>query len=411
MNHKLLPLGWYSVSHNISMGIAACRKSTSESTAICSSRTAVACAVVLLVERQRSSSSLNLSSYGPPCEPVPRSRPDAGLGLLLLLVVFAGFALPVEVLVAESFLEDSPGTRIESPILEPKVDMILFASARHLGHSAGFPASLIGRINSNSFWHVGQKYSYTAIRDTLPDLYGSVHSASIIPPDISLNMEEDALDSCRTPTGCRAVDRNSRFEILISLWHTGLVAELDFGSVLLIAIGLSADCFAVALGASTSAKGSWYLQMLRVSLAFGVSQAVMPVLGWLAGKTLVNLISDYDHWVAFALLLIIGGRMIWESCHSKESEAADKDFSRGLTLLTLAVATSIDALAVGLSFAFLRVNIAMAVLTIGGVAFLITGVGFLAGRKAGKLLGERAETLGGIILIGIGIRILLTHLL
>jgi len=258
---------------------------------------------------------------------------------------------------------------------------------------------------------VEQRYSYKATYLTLPDRVDSVCSTSIIPPDLSLNMEEDALESCSTPAGCRAVDRNSRFEILVSLWHTGLVAELDFGSVLLIAIGLSADCFAVALGASTSAKGSSYLQMLRVSLAFGVSQAVMPVLGWLAGKTLVNLISDYDHWVAFALLLIIGGRMIWESFHSKESEAADKDFSRGLTLLTLAVATSIDALAVGLSFAFLRVNIAMAVFTIGGVAFLITGVGFLAGRKAGKLLGERAETLGGIILIGIGLRILLTHLL
>ena len=131
----------------------------------------------------------------------------------------------------------------------------------------------------------------------------------------------------------------------------------------------------------------------------------------MAGKTLVNLISDYDHWVAFALLLIIGSRMIWESFHSKEGEAADRDFSKGTMLLTLAVATSIDALAVGLSFAFLSVNIVMAVLTIGGVAFLITGVGFLAGRKAGKLLGERAETFGGIILIGIGIRILLTHLL
>lgn len=137
----------------------------------------------------------------------------------------------------------------------------------------------------------------------------------------------------------------------------------------------------------------------------------MPVLGWLAGKTLVNLISDYDHWVAFGLLLIIGGRMIWESLRSKKSEAPDRDISKGFTLLILAVATSIDALAVGLSFAFLSVNMAMAVLTIGGVAFLITGVGFLVGRKASQVLGERAETVGGIILIAIGIRILLTHLL
>ena len=203
----------------------------------------------------------------------------------------------------------------------------------------------------------------------------------------------------------------SRFEIATSLWHTGTVDRLDFGSVLLIAAGLSADCFAVALGASTSGKGYSYVQMLRVCLAFGAAQTVMPVLGWLGGKTLVNLISNYDHWVAFGLLLIIGGRMIWESFHSKEDETKERDFSKGLPLLTLAVATSIDALAVGISFAFLSVNIVVAVLTIGVVCFLITGLGFLAGRKAGQVLGERAETIGGIILIGIGIRILLAHLL
>jgi hypothetical protein len=187
MNHKLLPLGWYSASQDISMGIAACRESTSESTAIRSSRTAVVCAAVLLVDRQRSRSSLNLSSYGPPCEPVLRSRPDAGLDLLLLLVVFAGFALTVGVLVPEPFLKGSLGTCIESPVLDPKLDTSLRASALHMGHSAGFSASLIGRINSNSFWHVEQRYSYTAIRNTLPDLDGSVHSASIIPPDLNLN--------------------------------------------------------------------------------------------------------------------------------------------------------------------------------------------------------------------------------
>ena len=189
------------------------------------------------------------------------------------------------------------------------------------------------------------------------------------------------------------------------------MSGLDFGSVLLIAVGLSADCFAVALAASTSARGASRLDALRVCLAFGVAQAVMPVLGWLAGKTLVDLISGYDHWLAFALLLIVGGRMIWESFRGEESEARERDFSKGFTLVVLAVATSIDALAVGLSFAFLSVSIVVPVLTIGVVAALITGVGFLVGRKAGRVLGERAETLGGIILIAIGLRILLSHLL
>lgn len=187
--------------------------------------------------------------------------------------------------------------------------------------------------------------------------------------------------------------------------------ELDFGSILFIAIALSLDCFAVALGASTSAKVVSRFQIVRVALAFGIFQAVMPVLGWLAGKTLVDLISDYDHWVAFGLLVLIGGRMIWESFHSKANEGKERDFSKGLVLLTLAVATSIDALAVGVSFAFLSVNIAVAAFTIGIVCFVITGVGFLVGRKAGQVLGERAETIGGIILIGIGIRILLSHIL
>ena len=189
------------------------------------------------------------------------------------------------------------------------------------------------------------------------------------------------------------------------------MASVDFGSVLVIAIGLSADCFAIALGASTSAKGASRLQALRVALAFGVAQAVMPVVGWLAGKTVVNLISDYDHWVAFALLFIIGARMIWESFHPKDGKAERRDFSKGLVLLTLAVATSIDALAVGLSFAFLKVNITLAVLTIGVVAFLITMIGFLLGRKVGQVMGERAETVGGIVLIAIGLRILLSHVL
>ena len=270
--------------------------------------------------------------------------------------------------------------------------------------------SLIGRINSNPFRHAGQRYSYKAIRHALrigQRLLLRRHYTTQSQPQ---NGNRHRGGVCNTGAVAE-VYRSSGLEIAISLWQTGRVDRLDFGSVLLIAIGLSADCFAVALGASTSGKGYSYFQMFRVCLAFGVAQAMMPVLGWLGGKTLVNLISDYDHWVAFSLLLVIGGRMIWESFHSKEDEANERDFSKGLPLLILALATSIDALAVGISFAFLSVNIVVAVLTIGVVCFLITGVGFLAGRKAGQVLGRRAETVGGIILIGIGLRILLTHLL
>ena len=188
------------------------------------------------------------------------------------------------------------------------------------------------------------------------------------------------------------------------------MSDLDILSILLIALGLSADCFAVAFSGSISMKTVSPAQILRTALVFGVFQAVMPVLGWLAGLTVVDLIAEYDHWLAFALLALVGGRMIWETFRS-EAEQKRVDISRGVLLLTLALATSIDALAVGLTFAFLRVNIWLACSTIGVMAFGMTVVGFVLGRKAGALLGKYAEAIGGVILIGIGLRILLSHIL
>jgi putative Mn2+ efflux pump MntP len=185
---------------------------------------------------------------------------------------------------------------------------------------------------------------------------------------------------------------------------------MGFVSILLIALGLSADCFAVALGGSISMKTLSRLQVFRASIAFGLFQALMPVLGWLAGRTIVELIADYDHWVAFILLALIGGRMLWESFRSRDGHTKDADITKGLPLLILSVATSIDALAVGLTFSFLEVNVTMASLTIGIVAFLATIIGFLVGRKAGELIGRRAVFVGGVILIGIGLRILITHI-
>ena len=137
----------------------------------------------------------------------------------------------------------------------------------------------------------------------------------------------------------------------------------------------------------------------------------MPVLGWLAGRTIVEFISGYDHWLAFGLLAFVGGRMIWESFSSKDDRRGDTDISKGFLLLTLSIATSIDALAVGLSFAFLKINIILASSTIGIVAFLVTTIGFVLGRKAGSLIGKRAEIVGGVILLGIGLRIILEHML
>ena len=185
----------------------------------------------------------------------------------------------------------------------------------------------------------------------------------------------------------------------------------DFFSIVLIAIGLSADCFAVALSGGISQKNHSRLQVFRVSLSFGFFQALMPVLGWLAGRTIVDYIADYDHWAAFVLLTLVSGRMFWEALHSESSKEKVTDITKGFLLLTLSIATSIDALAVGLSFAFLEVNIALASPTIGVVAFVVTTIGFMLGKKVSKLIGKRAEAIGALILLAIALRILLSHLL
>lgn len=124
----------------------------------------------------------------------------------------------------------------------------------------------------------------------------------------------------------------------------------------------------------------------------------------------MEIISDYDHWVAFTLLAIVGGRMIWESFRSKDGRTKTTDLTKTGILLTLSVATSIDALSVGLSFAFLKIDIMTASLIIGIVAFVVTATGFFLSKRVSGLLGRRAKFVGGLILIGIGLRVLLTHL-
>ncbi len=185
---------------------------------------------------------------------------------------------------------------------------------------------------------------------------------------------------------------------------------INFLSLLLIALGDSADCFAVAVRGSCAIKKLTRLQILRASTSFGLFQFLMPLLGWLAGHTFVNFIGGFGAWLAFALLAVVGGRTIWESFHP-EKEEKKTDFTKGWMLLALSFATSIDAFAVGLSFAFLKVNIVTASLLIGITTFLVTILGFLTGRKVGEYIGKRAELVGGLILIAIGVEILLMHIL
>jgi manganese efflux pump family protein len=181
-------------------------------------------------------------------------------------------------------------------------------------------------------------------------------------------------------------------------------------SVVLIALGLSADCFAVSLGIGAAGNSKSWKYMIRAAVFFGLFQLIMPLLGWIIGQTVVELVSSYDHWLAFALLFIVAVRMFWEFIKG-ESHSEVADISKWGILLTLSVATSIDALAVGLSFAMLKLNILISVIIIGVVAFFITLLGLWLGKRSSALLGRWALLAGSLILVGIGIRILITHML
>lgn len=183
---------------------------------------------------------------------------------------------------------------------------------------------------------------------------------------------------------------------------------MSFSDLFFIAVGLSMDAFAVSIGKGLAGTGRKLKTAFLCGLYFGIFQALMPAAGFLLGSRFSASIAAFDHWIAFLLLSLIGVNMIRESLSGEENTEDDSTDVR--TMLLLAVATSIDALAVGVTFAFLRVNILFSSAFIGCVTFLISFAGVLLGRLAGKSLSDRAGILGGIILIIIGLRILITHL-
>jgi putative Mn2+ efflux pump MntP len=186
---------------------------------------------------------------------------------------------------------------------------------------------------------------------------------------------------------------------------------MPFWTIYLIAIGLAMDCFAVSLGVGTAGTAAGPRPTFRVFFHFGLFQAGMTLLGWLAGKTVVTYISNLDHWVAFGLLTFVGVRMIIGGLRKEGEAPTIPDPSRGMTLVMLSVATSIDALAVGLSLALLSVNVLWAALLIGGVSAALSLAGLMLGNQLGTRFGKSMEVLGGVILIGIGLRVVITHLL
>ncbi len=183
---------------------------------------------------------------------------------------------------------------------------------------------------------------------------------------------------------------------------------MGFFSILLIAIGLSMDAFAVAICEGLKMRKIDYGKTLVIGLFFGGFQALMPLIGYFLGSRFQKHIVSFDHWIAFLLLAVIGGKMIYDSFHTEDDSKVGSGISE---LFVLAVATSIDALAVGIAFAMLSdINIYYSIAVIGLSTFILSAIGVIIGNKFGAVYRNKAEFTGGLILILLGLKILLEHL-
>jgi manganese efflux pump family protein len=183
---------------------------------------------------------------------------------------------------------------------------------------------------------------------------------------------------------------------------------MDIVAIIFIALGLAMDAFAVSISAGISIEQRHLAHAFRIALYFGGFQAVMPIAGWLLGFSFAQLVNSFQHWIVFAILAGIGIKMIVDSGASCQTS---KDYTSHKTLLMLAIATSIDAFSVGLSFSLINISIIMPVIIIGIVTFFVSIIGVYTGKITGCLLRQRAEIFGGALLIIIALRILITALL
>lgn len=179
-------------------------------------------------------------------------------------------------------------------------------------------------------------------------------------------------------------------------------------TIIFIACGLAMDAFAVSITSGLTIKRLRIEHAFRIAFFFGAFQAIMPLIGWLAGLSLQDIIANIDHWIAFGLLSFIGCKMIFESFRMEQSSNRMNPLNL-LVLLMLSIATSIDALAVGVSLAFLRVSIITPIILIGSITFLLSFLGTFVGHRFGHFFEQKIEIIGGIILIGIGVKILVEH--
>jgi manganese efflux pump family protein len=185
----------------------------------------------------------------------------------------------------------------------------------------------------------------------------------------------------------------------------------DFWILLIIALGLAVDCFTVSMCIGSSPRPLTFRSVFRVAFHFGLFQGGMAFLGWLLGTSLVQLLSHVDHWIALLLLAWIGGKMIIEGFSSQDDqpEGSCEDRTRGSFLVMFSIATSIDAFGVGLTLGFMDSDITAASVLIGIISLILSVIGLFGGRTIGKRFGKRAEVVGGLVLIFIGLRIVFAH--
>ncbi len=181
-------------------------------------------------------------------------------------------------------------------------------------------------------------------------------------------------------------------------------------TIIVIAVGLAMDAFAVAVASGSAYKQLEIKYAFRIAVFFGGFQAIMPLIGYLAGTSVKEYVADYDHWIAFTLLCAVGAKMIYESFKISPAEKSF-DPSNILTLLALSVATSIDALAVGITLSLVTNSIIAALIIIGIVTFALSYLGVLIGKRFGHFFEHKIEAVGGLILIALGLKILVRHLL
>lgn len=185
---------------------------------------------------------------------------------------------------------------------------------------------------------------------------------------------------------------------------------MNLSATLILAFGMSMDAFAASIGKGATLHKPRFREALRTGLIFGVIEAITPLIGWSIGLFASQYIMEWDHWVAFGLLFILGARMIVEGVKNKPHEQQQVKSHGFWVLVATAIATSLDAMAIGVGLAFLQVNIVHTAMAIGCATMIMATLGMMIGRYIGPLLGKRAEILGGVVLIGIGVNILLEHL-